>query len=133
VVGALRRSGAGTHVMSVMLHPAELGSVRVLVEVRGGAMHLELRGGELAQDTLRQSLPHLREQLDQAGVSAGSIDITGHGASDRPAQSWGGDPRAGDSPDGAQRHPPPRPGPEPDPQQHPPPGSATPTVLDVRL
>ena len=74
-LGPLRSNADGTHRISLELHPAELGTVRVLVEMRSGTMHVQLSGGEAARDAMRHALPDLRQQLDDLGITTGSLDV----------------------------------------------------------
>ena len=122
----VRRMADGSHRLSLQLHPEELGVVQLEVAVRDGQLHLraatELEG---TRRLLAASIPELREQLAEAGVSAGSLEVGAETAGgDRPARD------ADDSPSRVRRDEPtstrPADGPE----------ATTPTAtgrLDVRL
>ena len=84
----VRRMADGSHRLSLQLHPEELGVVQLEVAVRDGQLHLraatELEG---TRRLLAASIPELREQLGEAGVSAGSLEVGAETAGgDRPAR-----------------------------------------------
>ena len=124
----VRRLADGSHRLSLQLYPEELGVVQLEVAVRDGQLHLRAATElESTRRLLTASLPELRGQLAEAGVSAGSLEVG--------AETAGGDRSARDgSPDTTQRasHP-----------SRPAPASATPEAttstptaagrLDVRI
>jgi len=132
VIAPLRLGPDGSHVVTVELHPAELGSVRVTVELRDGAMHVQLSGGAVAVDALRSSLPDLRHQLEQLGTPATSIDVTAHGFNRSPDQQPGSTSGTSAQPE---REPDQRArSRDPDPlPPHPPKPSAGRALLDLRM
>jgi flagellar hook-length control protein FliK len=72
----LRADGDGIHRLTVQLHPADLGPVNVLAELRGGDIHLHLAGAtEAGREALRAALPELRRELEQAGFQATSLEV----------------------------------------------------------
>ncbi len=93
-LAALRRGPDGSHHISVLLHPAELGQVQVVVELRAGTVNLALSGAhEAARDALVGALPALRRELAEAGLTVGSTNVFAQDPGSNGAYS-GGDPRA---------------------------------------
>ena len=93
----VRRLADGSHRLSLQLYPEELGVVQLEVAVRDGQLHLRAATElESTRRLLTASLPELRGQLTEAGVSAGSLEVG--------AETAGGDRSARDgSPDTTQR------------------------------
>ncbi|OIQ82610.1 flagellar hook-length control protein [mine drainage metagenome] len=96
-VTALRHQPDGTHQITVVLHPAELGQVQVMVELRNGTVQLQLSGAhEAARAVLYDALPQLRRELTDAGLTVGSADVmsqdfgtgTGSAAGGNPGQNY---------------------------------------------
>jgi flagellar hook-length control protein FliK len=72
----LRRDADGIHRLTVHLHPADLGMVSLVAEIRDGEVHLQLVGAtEAGRDALRDALPALRRELQQGGFSQCSLDL----------------------------------------------------------
>ncbi|HEX2902103.1 MAG TPA: flagellar hook-length control protein FliK, partial [Jatrophihabitans sp.] len=72
----LRTHGDGDHEMTLMLHPADLGPVNVHVRLTGTEMSIQLAStNDSARAALRDALPQLHAELQQAGLSS-SIDLT---------------------------------------------------------
>jgi hypothetical protein len=72
----LRRDADGIHRLTVHLHPADLGLVSLVAEIRNGEVHLQLVGAtEAGRDALREALPALRRELQQGGFSQCSLDL----------------------------------------------------------
>jgi len=72
----LRLDADGVHRLTVHLHPADLGLVSLVAEVRDGAVHLQLAGAtEAGREALRDALPDLRRELQQGGFSRCSLDL----------------------------------------------------------
>jgi flagellar hook-length control protein FliK len=95
----LRAAGDGIHRLTVHLHPADLGPVSVVAEIRGGDIHLHLAGAtEAGREALRAALPELRRELQQAGFRDASLDV-GLDLQQQPAQDQPARHQAGDQPD----------------------------------
>jgi flagellar hook-length control protein FliK len=72
----LRLDADGIHRLTVHLHPADLGMVSLVAEIRDGAVHLHLAGAnEAAREALREALPDLRRELQQGGFTRCSLDL----------------------------------------------------------
>jgi flagellar hook-length control protein FliK len=72
----LRLEADGVHRLTVHLHPADLGLVSLVAEVRDGAVHLQLAGAtEAGREALRDALPDLRRELQQGGFDRCSLDL----------------------------------------------------------
>jgi flagellar hook-length control protein FliK len=72
----LRLAADGVHRLTVQLHPADLGPVSVLAEIRGGEIHVHLAAvSEAGREALRTALPELRRDLQAAGFSTGTLDL----------------------------------------------------------
>jgi flagellar hook-length control protein FliK len=57
--------------MTLRVEPEAIGPLRIVAEVRGEHVRVELMGvGELARDLLRSALPDLRRELAAAGMQA---------------------------------------------------------------
>ncbi|HET7355637.1 MAG TPA: flagellar hook-length control protein FliK [Nocardioidaceae bacterium] len=67
--------GDGTHRMSLRLHPAELGEVRLTVTVKDGAVDVAMAAGPEAQDTLREGSAQLRAMLSGSGHTLGQLVV----------------------------------------------------------
>lgn len=75
-VTPLRRAPDGVHRMTVHLHPAELGPVSLVAEVRDNGIHLQLAGAtETGREALRGALTELRRELQEAGFVNCSLDL----------------------------------------------------------
>jgi len=72
----LRLDADGVHRLTVQLHPADLGPVQVVAEIRDGAISVRLSGSTGAgTDALRQGLPDLRRELHDAGFTNCTLDL----------------------------------------------------------
>ncbi|GAA2516166.1 flagellar hook-length control protein FliK [Pilimelia columellifera] len=72
----LKLDADGVHRLTVHLHPADLGAVSVVAEVRDGAIAVQITGAtEAGREALRASLPDLRRELAQAGFQDTALDL----------------------------------------------------------
>lgn len=86
VVRPLRLGNDGAYELALDLTPAELGRVRIDVELRGATISLSLRADNPAtRELLQSSLSQLRSELEAAGLHAGSLDVGSSGAQDQGA------------------------------------------------
>lgn len=84
IVRPLRLGNDGAYELALDLTPAELGRVRIDVELRGATISLTLRADNPAtRELLQSSLDQLRSELEAAGLHTGNLDVGGRGASDR--------------------------------------------------
>ncbi|HWH01303.1 MAG TPA: flagellar hook-length control protein FliK, partial [Pilimelia sp.] len=107
-LGPLRLDGDGIHRLTVHLHPADLGPVSVVAEIRDGAISVQLAGAtDAGREALRGSLPDLRRELQDAGYANCSLDVRAdsdqRGQQFRPPSGGQADPGAR----GDRRTPPP--------------------------
>lgn len=66
----------GSHTLTLELHPADLGRVRLEITVEGAMVHIAMDAEHgLTAQLLRDALPELRRALDAAGLSTGRIDL----------------------------------------------------------
>jgi flagellar hook-length control protein FliK len=109
----LRKVGDGVHRMTIHLHPAELGPISVIAEVRGGAIAVQIHGGtEEGRAALQASLPELRKDLVDAGYGSCSLDLQQGSA--RQGQGWAQFDRRPDQSSAGDRAPAESPQPEPE-------------------
>jgi len=75
-VTALRHEPNGTHQITVLLHPADLGQVQIVVELRDGTVNLQMSGShDAARDVLNSAMPQLRRELTDSGLLVGRTDV----------------------------------------------------------
>ena len=67
--------GEGTHRLTLRLHPADLGEVKVVLTVRNGNVDVTLSAGAQAREALRDGSPHLRSLLELTGAGAGHVTL----------------------------------------------------------
>jgi flagellar hook-length control protein FliK len=71
----------------VHLHPADLGPVSLVAEIRGGTVSLQLSGStEAGRETLRAALPDLRRELIESGFGKCDVDLRQDGGQARQQQ-----------------------------------------------
>ena len=79
-VAAMQRRGDGEYVASLDLHPAELGRVRVEIEIRAGVVNVQVAAEQAGtRGLLHDQLADLRAALEQGGMDAGQLDVASHG------------------------------------------------------
>ena len=72
----LRLEADGVHRLTVNLHPADLGPVQVVAEIRNGDVSLQLSGStDAGTAALRDSLDNLRRELADAGFGNCDLDL----------------------------------------------------------
>jgi flagellar hook-length control protein FliK len=110
-IASVRALGDGVHRLTLRVEPEAIGAVRVVAEVRGDAVRLELFGGtEAAREALRAALPDLRRDLAGTGLQA-QLDLgssTDRQPGDRTGRSF-----SGEQPTGTRQDVPARPHPTP--------------------
>jgi flagellar hook-length control protein FliK len=75
-IAPLRLDADGVHRLTVNLHPADLGPVQVVAEIRGGEISVQLSGStDAGHDALRDALDDLRRELQDSGFSNCSLDL----------------------------------------------------------
>lgn len=74
-VTSLVSRGDGRHSITLRLHPADLGEVRVTVTVKNGAVDVTLAAGVEARQALRSGSGELRSLLELAGAATGNVVI----------------------------------------------------------
>ena len=81
----------GVHRLTVHLHPADLGPVQVVAEIRNGEINVQLSGAtDAGNDALRNAMDDLRRELNQSGFSSTTLDLRqGPGQQDQARQQFG--------------------------------------------
>jgi flagellar hook-length control protein FliK len=75
-IAPLRLDADGIHRLTVHLHPADLGLVSVVAEIRDGAVHVQLAGAtDAGRESLRGALGDLRRELQESGFDRCSLDL----------------------------------------------------------
>lgn len=75
-IAPLRVRGNGTYDLTLELHPAELGAVRVRAVFENGTIQLHLQADSPAtRDLLQDSLGGLRQALADVGLSGGELSV----------------------------------------------------------
>jgi flagellar hook-length control protein FliK len=75
-IAPLRLTADGVHRLTINLHPADLGPVQVVAEIRGGEISVQLSGStDAGNDALRNALDDLRRELQDAGFGNCSLDL----------------------------------------------------------
>ncbi len=95
-IGALRSLGDGVHRLVMRVQPEEIGAVRVVAEISGDRVRIELHGGtEQAREALRLALPELRRDLLQGNGFQTSGGGEGRGGGPQAQLDLGGSGRDG--------------------------------------
>jgi flagellar hook-length control protein FliK len=91
------QAGAGTHRLSITLHPDTLGEVKVTLVVRAGAVHVSLAADSgAAHDALLQGAPQLHRLLEATGGDARVVVRDASSTPDPSTDQRGSDPRGSD-------------------------------------
>jgi flagellar hook-length control protein FliK len=90
----------GTRSTVLNLHPENLGSVRVTVEVQSGQVRLGFTAGQAALSALRADLPQLRTQLGQEGLTLTDVQTQAQDSDTPRNGSSRSDTTGGTGPDG---------------------------------
>ncbi|MGK2959409.1 MAG: flagellar hook-length control protein FliK [Acidimicrobiales bacterium] len=78
-VEPLRHRADGSYDMTIELHPAELGAVRVRAVLENGSIQLHIHAERAAtQDMLQNSLATLRTALNDAGLNTSQLSVNSH-------------------------------------------------------
>jgi flagellar hook-length control protein FliK len=86
----------GVNSATVSLHPAELGSMRINIDMRADQLQVQIVAVQPAtRETIEATIPRLREHLEAEGFSGVSIDLGSGAAQDSPADSAAYEPGAG--------------------------------------
>jgi hypothetical protein len=67
--------GDGMHRLTLRLHPADLGEVKVVMTVKDGVVDVTLSAGAAAGEALREGSPQLRSLLEIAGATTGQLVV----------------------------------------------------------
>lgn len=95
-VAAMQRRGDGEYVASLDLHPAELGRVRVEIEIRAGVVNVQVAAEQAGtRGLLHDQLADLRAALEQGGMDTGQLDVASHGFGHDRDDGDGGADRSG--------------------------------------
>ncbi|MCA2213708.1 flagellar hook-length control protein FliK [Wangella sp. NEAU-J3] len=75
-IAPLRLDADGVHRLTVNLHPADLGPVQVVAEIRNGTINVQLSGStDAGTDALRNAMDELRRELEQSGFGDTTLDL----------------------------------------------------------
>jgi flagellar hook-length control protein FliK len=105
-IAPLRLDADGVHRLTVNLHPADLGPVQVVAEIRNGEISVQLSGStDAGTDALRNALGDLKRELEESGFANCSLDLRqGSSQQDQARQQPGfgengrGNPSRGNAP-----------------------------------
>jgi hypothetical protein len=67
--------GDGMHRLTLRLHPADLGEVKVILTVKDNTVDVTLSAGPAAREALREGSPQLRALLELAGATTGQLVV----------------------------------------------------------
>jgi flagellar hook-length control protein FliK len=89
-IAPLRLDADGVHRLTVNLHPADLGPVQVVAEIRNGTVNVQLSGAtDAGTDALRNAMDDLRRELEQAGFGDTTVDLRqGSGQQEQARQQF---------------------------------------------
>ncbi|MFC3740209.1 flagellar hook-length control protein FliK, partial [Paractinoplanes deccanensis] len=72
----LKLDADGVHRLTVHLHPADLGPVQVVAEIRNGDITVQLSGStDAGNEALRNAMDDLRRELNDAGFRNTTLDL----------------------------------------------------------
>jgi len=75
-IAPLRLDADGVHRLTVNLHPADLGPVQVIAEIRNGEINVQLTGStDAGNDALRDALADLKRDLEDSGFANCTLDL----------------------------------------------------------
>ncbi|HSE10497.1 MAG TPA: flagellar hook-length control protein FliK [Nocardioidaceae bacterium] len=74
-VSRLVSRGDGTHRLTLRLHPADLGEVKVVLSAKDGNVEVTVSGGPEACEALREGSPRLRALLELAGAGSTTVVV----------------------------------------------------------
>jgi len=98
-IAPLRLDADGIHRLTVNLHPADLGAVQVVAEIRNGEITVRLSGAtEAGHDALRDALADLKRDLEDSGFTNCTLDLRQGDAQQEQAReqfSFGNENRGG--------------------------------------
>jgi flagellar hook-length control protein FliK len=124
----LRLDADGVHRLTVNLHPADLGPVQVVAEIRNGEISVQLSSStDAGHESLRNALDDLRRELQQSGFTTTSLDLRQGTPQEQARQQFafmGDGNRRGNGGDSAE--------PAPAPAEPSPPGTTGTSRLDIR-
>ncbi|MEU8611874.1 flagellar hook-length control protein FliK [Actinoplanes sp. NPDC048791] len=85
----LRLDADGVHRLTVNLHPADLGPVQVVAEIRNGEINVQLSSStDAGHESLRNALDDLRRELQQSGFGNASLDLRQGTGQDQARQQF---------------------------------------------
>lgn len=89
-VSPLLRGADGSYGIHLRLHPHDLGAVQVTVDMHHGEISIQINAPDAAaRDALRGGLSDLRQQLENQGLRAGSMEVGSGGANaQQPQTPW---------------------------------------------
>jgi flagellar hook-length control protein FliK len=86
-IAPLRLDADGVHRLTVNLHPADLGPVQVVAEIRNGTINVQLSGStEAGTDALRNAMDELRQELEQSGFGNTTLDLRQGSQQEQPRE-----------------------------------------------
>jgi flagellar hook-length control protein FliK len=74
-VARLVSRGDGVHRLTLRLHPADLGEVKVVLTVKDNVVDVTMHADAAAREALRDGSPQLRSLLELAGAGAGQLVV----------------------------------------------------------